>query len=139
MHPPGPGRLRRPARTRHGPLLGSADLGVSCPLLCPVVLSCARGHDDPTGMPEQLREIQKLERCSWEIGEYRGGMGSMVAPQPRPRRQTRRAAGDLRAPIAQSWAFLVLFTKRTDTVGQPPSAEIWVSKMPSLKAKKLMK
>ena len=29
--------------------------------------------------------------------------------------------------------------KRPDTVGQPPSAEIWVSKMPSLKAKKLRK
>jgi len=28
-------------------------------------------------------------------------------------------------------------TKRADTVGQPPSAEIWVPKMPSLKAKKL--
>jgi WD40 repeat protein len=27
----------------------------------------------------------------------------------------------------------------SDTVGQPPSAEIWVSKMPSLKAKKLRK
>jgi hypothetical protein len=30
-------------------------------------------------------------------------------------------------------------SKRADTVGQPPSAEIWVSKMPSLKAKKLRK
>jgi hypothetical protein len=29
--------------------------------------------------------------------------------------------------------------KGADTVGQPPSAEIWVSKMPSLKAKKLRK
>src|SRR5262249_29984418 len=29
--------------------------------------------------------------------------------------------------------------KRRDTVGQPPSAEIWVSKMPSWKAKKLRK
>jgi hypothetical protein len=27
--------------------------------------------------------------------------------------KTRRAAGDLLAPIAQRWAFLVLFTKRT--------------------------
>ena len=30
-----------------------------------------------------------------------------------------------------------MYLKRSDTVGQPPSAEIWVSKMPSLKAKKL--
>jgi hypothetical protein len=29
--------------------------------------------------------------------------------------------------------------KRSDTVGQPPSAEIGVSNMPSLKAKKLRK
>ena len=29
------------------------------------------------------------------------------------RRQTRRSAGNLLDPIAQRWAFLVLFTKRT--------------------------
>jgi hypothetical protein len=28
---------------------------VSWPLLCTVVISFARGHDYPTGMPEQLR------------------------------------------------------------------------------------
>jgi hypothetical protein len=33
-------------------------------------------------------------------------------------------------------ASYILSGKRPDTVGQPPSAEIWVSKMPSLKAKK---
>src|SRR5215468_6351899 len=45
--------------------------------------------------------------------EYKEDMGSRVAPQPGLRRQTRRAAGDLLDPIAQRWAFLVLFTKRT--------------------------
>jgi Transposase DDE domain/SWIM zinc finger len=35
--------------------------------------------------------------------------------------------------------FLAHYHKRSDTVGQPPSAEIWVSRMPSLKAKKLRK
>ena len=45
--------------------------------------------------------------------EYKEAIGSRVAPQPGPRLQTRRSASNLLDPIAQRWAFLVLFTKRT--------------------------
>ena len=39
-------------------------------------------------------------------------------------------------PVARASS---LFTKRADTVGQPPGTEIGVPNMPSLKAKKLSK
>jgi len=58
------------------------------------------------------------------------------SPKSRPRSHNTRAG---EWPFIEAYRLHSLSTKRADTVGQPSRAEIWVSKMPSLKAKKLRK